>query len=45
MNDSPQVSRGRERYLTLKGDYAESAKLGYAVLEEDARDREEVYRL
>ena len=33
MNDSPQVSRERERYLTLKGDYAEAAKLGEKVLE------------
>jgi tetratricopeptide (TPR) repeat protein len=32
MNNSPQVSRERERYLTLKGEYAESAKLGYAVI-------------
>lgn len=40
MNDSPQVSRERERYLTLKGDYAESAKLGYAVLEKLPHDRE-----
>jgi tetratricopeptide (TPR) repeat protein len=40
MNDSPQVSRERERYLTLKGDYTESAKLGYAVLEKLPRDRE-----
>jgi hypothetical protein len=31
MNDSPQVERERERYLTLKGDYAEAAKLGFAV--------------
>jgi tetratricopeptide (TPR) repeat protein len=42
MNDSPQVSRERERYLTLKGDYAESAKLGYAVLEKLPHDREGV---
>ncbi len=40
MNDSPQVNRERERYLTLKGDYAESAKLGYAVLEKLPKDRE-----
>ena len=40
MNDSPQVSRERERYLTLKGDYAQSAKLGYAVLEKLPHDRE-----
>jgi tetratricopeptide (TPR) repeat protein len=40
MNGSPLVSRERERYLTLKGDYADSAKLGYAVLEKLPRDRE-----
>ncbi len=40
MNDSPQVNRERERYLTLKGEYAASAKLGYAVLEKLPRDRE-----
>jgi tetratricopeptide (TPR) repeat protein len=40
MNDSPQVERERERYLTLNGDYAESAKLGYAVLEKLPHDRE-----
>ncbi len=40
MNDSPQVSRERERYLMLKGDYAESAKLGYAVLAKLPKDRE-----
>ena len=45
MNDSPQVSRERERYLTLKGDYAESAKLGYAVLEKLPHDREGVVYL
>ena len=42
MNESPQVSRERERYLTLKGDYAESAKLGYAVIEKFPHDREGV---
>ena len=31
MNNSPQVMRERERYLTLKGDYADSAALGYKV--------------
>jgi len=41
-NDSPQVKRERERYLTLKGDYAESAKLGYEVLEKLPNDREGV---
>jgi tetratricopeptide (TPR) repeat protein len=40
MNERPQVERERERYLTLKGDYAESAKLGYAVLEKLPNDRE-----
>ncbi len=42
MDDSPQVARERERYLTLKGEYAESAKLGYAVLEKLPHDREGV---
>jgi tetratricopeptide (TPR) repeat protein len=45
MNDSPQVSRERERYLTLQGDYAESAKLGYSVLEKLPNDREGVVYL
>lgn len=45
MNDSPQVSRERERYLTLKGDYSESAKLGYKVLEKLPHDREGVVYL
>ncbi len=45
MNDSPQVSRERERYLTLKGEYAEAAKLGYAVLEKLPHDREGVVYL
>ncbi len=42
MNDSPQVSRERERFLTLKGDYAEAAKLGFSVLEKLPHDREGV---
>jgi tetratricopeptide (TPR) repeat protein len=42
MSDSPQVSRERERYLTLKGDYAEAAKLGFYVLEKLPHDREGV---
>jgi len=45
MNESPQVSRERERYLTLKGDYAESAKLGYSVIEKLPHDREGVVYL
>jgi tetratricopeptide (TPR) repeat protein len=45
MNDSPQVSRERERFLTLKGDYAEAAKLGFAVIEKLPHDREGVVYL
>ena len=45
MNSSPQLSRERERYLTLKGEYAESAKLGYAVIEKLPHDREGVVYL
>jgi tetratricopeptide (TPR) repeat protein len=45
MDSSPQVCRERERYLTLKGDYAESAKLGYSVLEKLPHDREGVVYL
>jgi tetratricopeptide (TPR) repeat protein len=40
MNRVPQVMRERERYLTLKGDYADSAALGYKVLERLPKDRE-----
>ncbi len=45
MNASPQVQRERERYLTFKGDYAESAKLGYKVIEKLPNDREGVVYL
>jgi tetratricopeptide (TPR) repeat protein len=45
MLDNPQVGRERERYLTLKGDYAEAAKAGYAVLEKLPNDREGVVYL
>jgi tetratricopeptide (TPR) repeat protein len=45
MNTNPQVKRERERYLTFKGDYAESAKLGYEVLEKLPNDREGVVYL
>ncbi|MGB7132550.1 MAG: tetratricopeptide repeat protein, partial [Candidatus Sulfotelmatobacter sp.] len=45
MNDSPQVMRERERYLTLKGDYADSATLGYKVLQKLPKDREGVVYL
>ncbi len=42
MNDSPQVERERERYLTFRGQYDESAKLGYQVLQKLPNDREGV---
>jgi tetratricopeptide (TPR) repeat protein len=44
-DESPQVSREWERYLTLKGDYAAAAKRGYAVLEKLPHDREGVVYL
>ena len=37
---NPEVMRERERYLTLTGDYQESAKLGYTVIEKLPRDPE-----
>ena len=40
MNANPQVERERERYLTFKGDYEESAKLGFDVIEKLPKDRE-----
>ncbi len=39
-NANPQVKRERERYLTFKGKYEESAKLGYEVIEKLPKDRE-----
>ncbi len=45
MNESAQVQRERERYLTFKGDYAESAKLGYQVIARLPNDREGVVYL
>jgi tetratricopeptide (TPR) repeat protein len=45
MHDNPQVNRERERYLTLTGDYAASAKLGYSVIEKLPHDREGVVYL
>ena len=45
MNESPQVQRERERYLTFKGDYAESAKLGEQVIAKLPNDREGVVYL
>ena len=40
VSQSPQVMREHERYLTLNGRYAESAELGYKVLEKLPRDPE-----
>ena len=37
---NPEVMREQERYLTLTGDYQQSAKLGYAVIEKLPRDPE-----
>ncbi|MGA2387431.1 MAG: tetratricopeptide repeat protein [Candidatus Sulfotelmatobacter sp.] len=45
MNDVPQVMRERERYLTLRKDYSESAKLGFQVIEKLPHDREGVVYL
>jgi tetratricopeptide (TPR) repeat protein len=45
MNESPQVEREHERYLTFKGDYAGSAKLGYNVIGKLPNDREGVVYL
>ena len=39
MNDDPRVMRERERYLFHEGKYAESAKLGYKVLQQLPKDR------
>jgi tetratricopeptide (TPR) repeat protein len=45
MNSVPQVQRERERYLTFKGDYADSAELGYSVISKLPNDREGVVYL
>ena len=42
MNTVPQVERERERYLTFKKDYAQSAEQGYRVLAKLPNDREGV---
>lgn len=42
VKNSPQVMREHERYLNWKGDYAQSAKLGYGVLQKLPHDREGV---
>ncbi len=44
-DESPQVQRERERYLTFKGQYAESAKLGYSVIAKLPNDQEGVVYL
>lgn len=38
----PQVMRENERYLTMTGNYSESADLGYQVIEKLPKDREAV---
>jgi tetratricopeptide (TPR) repeat protein len=40
MQESPQVMRERQRYLTWKGQYQEAAQLGTKVLEQLPRDRQ-----
>jgi len=45
MNASTQVEREHERYLTFKGDYADSAKLGSDVIAKLPNDREGVVYL
>ena len=42
MRENPQVMREHERYLTMTGNYAESADLGYQVIEKLPNDREGV---
>ncbi len=42
MRENPQVMREHERYLTVTGDYAESAELGYQVIQKLPNDREAV---
>ncbi len=42
VRQNPQVMREHERYLTMTGNYAESADLGYQVIEKLPKDREAV---
>jgi tetratricopeptide (TPR) repeat protein len=42
VRQDPQVMREDERYLTMTGNYAESADLGYRVIEKLPKDREAV---
>ncbi len=45
MSESPQVEREHERYLTLKGNYEDAAKLGQDVIAKLPHDREGVVYL
>ena len=40
VRQNPQVMREHERYLTMTGNYAASADLGYQVIERSPKDRE-----
>jgi tetratricopeptide (TPR) repeat protein len=42
VRQNPQVMREHERYLTMTGNYAESADLGYQVIQKLPKDREGV---
>jgi hypothetical protein len=42
VQQDPQVMREHERYLTMTGNYAESADLGYQVIQKLPKDREAV---
>ena len=42
VRQNPQVMREHERYLTMTGKYAESAELGYQVIQKLPKDREAV---
>ena len=42
VRQDPQVMREQERYLTMTGNYAESAEVGYKVIEKLPKDREGV---
>jgi tetratricopeptide (TPR) repeat protein len=42
VQQNPQVMREQERYLTITGNYAESANLGYQVIRQLTNDREGV---
>jgi tetratricopeptide (TPR) repeat protein len=42
IRQDPQVMREHERYLTITGNYAESADLGYQVVDKLPKDREAV---